>query len=197
MRLSNSAEGYGAVTKLLHWSIAGVIVLQYALAWSLRRIEGPALHLSVFRLHETVGLLVLTLAVARVGWRAFNRPPPLPPSVPWREAVLARSVQALFYVALIVMPLSGPPVRQPRWAWREPARAGRPAAPDRPRQASVVAGSLSPLRSGVAILGALCLHIAGALKHLVVDRDGVTTRMFPRLRRKESHNARVLEMDNA
>jgi len=34
--------------------------------------------------------------------------------------------------------------------------------------------------ASAVLVGLICVHVAGALKHLVLDRDGVFFRMVPR-----------------
>jgi len=111
----------------------------------------------------------------RVLWRASHVPPAFPPMPRW-QATLARITHVLLYVVLLLMPLSGYlgsvwsgyPVKYfgimlPDWNWKNPA--------------------LKDLASGVhlatswVLATAVALHVAGALKHALVQRDGLLARM--------------------
>ena len=71
-------ERYDAVARLLHWLVAGMIVLQFVLA---KMAEAADEDGSKFRQlvllanHKSVGITILAVAALRLGWRFF-RPPP-------------------------------------------------------------------------------------------------------------------------
>src|SRR5262249_8894805 len=103
-----AAEGarYSALAIVLHWTIALAIVLQIVLAG---RMEGPPTPASfaVTQLHKSIGITILLLPLARIGWRLINRPPPMPAGLaPW-ERSLAKATHAGFYVVMLGMPLTG------------------------------------------------------------------------------------------
>lgn len=166
------ARRYSLVAIVLHWVIAALIVLQVALAG---RMEGRTPEaFAVFQLHKSVGITVLLLSLARLGWRFANPMPPRPADLaPW-ERRLADTVQWGFYVVMIGMPLTGwimvsasriavptllfgvvpwphlpglPDLAEPaKHAWREAGEVGH----------SVI------IKLGYVMLA---LHVAGALKH--------------------------------
>ena len=57
--------------------------------------------------HKSFGMTILILAVLRLLWRLFNRPPELPAGMTAIEKTLARATHLLFYVLLFAMPLTG------------------------------------------------------------------------------------------
>lgn len=108
--------------------------------------------------------------------------PPLPPLPGW-QASLARTTHATLYAALFAMPLagylgsvfSGYPVKYfgitlPAWgAKSEPVKDFMSAA---------------HLGVSFVLAAAVLVHVAGALKHWLLDRDAVGARMgLPRLSR--------------
>jgi len=71
------ARRYSLVAILLHWAIAGLILLNFAVAWRMEDLKGLA-KFEIFQLHKSIGFTVLTLSVLRLLWRLVNRAPPLP-----------------------------------------------------------------------------------------------------------------------
>jgi len=172
-----SDTSYTRVAIALHWLIAVLVLAQIAWGWWMQEIpkQPPGPRADAFNLHKSCGMVIFALMVARLGWRLGHPPPPLPPLPTWQRA-LAGTTHALVYVALFVLPLSGYlgsvwsvyPVKffgitLPAWG------AKSPALKDLMSQVHLV--------TGLILGGAIALHIAGALKHALVDRDGLVARM--------------------
>lgn len=180
----DDARRYDAVAQALHWLIAVAVIGQIALG--LWMIDIPKLPTGVraywFNLHKSIGLTIGLLVVARLAWRLTHRPPALPALPEWQVRA-AGVTHVLLYACLVVMPLagylgstfSGYPIRYfglvvPGWGWKDDA--------------------LKELFSAVhyytalVFIALIALHVAAALKHLVVDRDGVFRRMLPARRQR-------------
>src|SRR5579872_136000 len=99
---------YDSVAIVLHWTIALLILGDFALAQSFARFNpGDTLYFtSAYDLHMAVGLCIVLLSVARVAWRLTHRRPPLPEMATLLR-VLARVSHALLYVFMLAVPLSG------------------------------------------------------------------------------------------
>ena len=100
---------YGAASVTLHWIIALLIILQLCLGWYMNEIvpdHSPAQD-RIQDIHVTVGLSILILVLVRIGVRLTHPAPPLPRTLHRWERVLARITHWLFYVLLLVMPLTG------------------------------------------------------------------------------------------
>jgi cytochrome b561 len=177
MRPSDAADRYTRVAIALHWLIALAVIGQFAWGWWMQGIPkqpaGP--RVDAYNLHKSVGITILALMLIRLLWRLGHRPPPLPAMPAW-QATLARATHFALYAALLVQPLagylgsewSGYPVRY--FGLTLPSWAGKNVA-------------LKDAMSGVhlatswVIAAAVALHVAGALKHAVIDRDGLLARM--------------------
>lgn len=107
MPLRNTADRYGAVAKLLHWGIVVLIIAQYLLAEAAEELADGPEKLGVITNHKSVGILILFLMLARIGWKIANRglPQPVPMARPQRIAAAAG--HGILYLLLIVLPLSG------------------------------------------------------------------------------------------
>jgi cytochrome b561 len=176
-----SAARYSRGAIVLHWLIAVLIVLNIAAAWVSEGMS-KADRAMVMDNHKAIGLTVLALTVLRIVWRLIHRPPPLLDSLKAWEAALSRVVHAGFYFLMLAIPLTG-------WAMTSAFSKGAgvslfglvtvPALPvgyDKP-----TAGLFAELHTVLAYLmiALIVLHVAGALKHQFLDRDGTLRRMVP------------------
>jgi cytochrome b561 len=157
--------------------IAILVIGQFAWGWWMQEIPkepvGP--RVDAFNLHKSVGMTIFLLMALRLMWRAGHPAPSLPPMPSW-QAALARATHLLMYVALLVQPLvgylgsevSGYPVRY--FGMTLPSWAGKHVA---------LKDVLSTVHLATSWLIAtlVLLHVAGALKHALVDRDGLLARI--------------------
>jgi cytochrome b561 len=107
MGLGNTMNGYGVVAKLLHWSIVALIIAQYLLAESAEELPTGVEKFEIITLHKSLGLLVLALALARIGWRFAQRGRPAPVPMPRPQRIAAAAGHGLLYLLLLLQPLSG------------------------------------------------------------------------------------------
>ncbi len=180
-------QRYTAVAIALHWIIALSIIGLIAVGWTMGTMDPGPDYFAIVQLHKSFGITVLLLSVARIIWRLMNPPPPEPPMPKW-QAFLASAVHVLFYVLIIAMPLTG-------WIM---ASASSDAATRYfglvdirlPGIPALDAATRDGLEEGFeqvhgnlawVIIGLLVLHVAGALKHQFVDKDGLLARMAPGL----------------
>lgn len=176
-----SAARYSRGAIVLHWLIAVLIVLNIAAAWVSEGLS-KADRATVMGNHKAIGITVLLLTVLRIVWRLMHRPPPLLESLKAWEAALSRVVHAGFYFLMLAIPLTG-------WAMSSAFSKGAgvslfglvtvPALPvgyDKP-----TAGLFAELHELLAYLmiALIGLHVAGALKHQLIDKDGTLRRMVP------------------
>lgn len=182
-----AAGRYSAVAIMLHWTIAALIVLQVVLAGRMEARTPEAF--AVMQLHKSVGITILLLSLARLAWRLTHRPPPEPAGLAAWERTLATAVHWGFYGVMILMPLSGwiivstsrialPTVLFGAIPW--PHLPGLPElAPAARAMWNAAAGTAHGLIIKIAYV-LIALHVAGALKHHVADRDApVLPRMAP------------------
>jgi cytochrome b561 len=170
---------YTTTASLLHWLIAALVIGMIGWGWWMQGIPktpvGP--RVSAYNLHKSLGMVVLLLMLVRVLWRAAHPPPVLPPMPHW-QARVARAVHLLLYVCLFVQPLSGYlgsaysgyPVKF--FGWTLPAWASTDATVKE-------AMSVVHLANSWVLVAALALHLAGSVKHALIDRDGSFRRIWP------------------
>ncbi|SFE14225.1 cytochrome b/b6 domain-containing protein [Roseivivax sediminis] len=185
MAATNAADHYGAVTKTLHWATALGIIANLALGLAAVWVPtdpGSALTVktTLFSIHKTLGVTLFFLALARILWALTQpKPAPLHPERP-AETLAAETVHWLLYGSLVAVPLAGwighaaSEGFAPIW-W--PLGQGLPLVPASPALAE---GAWAVHVVLVWVLaGSIALHVAGALKHHLVDGDATLRRMLP------------------
>ena len=173
----SSSDRYDRFAIFLHWLIAVLVVGQFVFGWWMQEIPkqpvGP--RVDAFNLHKSVGMTILALMVVRILWRIGHRPPPLP-SMPSWQARAAHLTHIALYALLVIHPLagylgsefSGFPVKY--FGMMLPSWAGKNVA----LKEFLSSVHLATSWMIAALVG---LHVCGALKHALVDRDGLLARM--------------------
>ena len=104
--LKDTPYGYGAVSKILHWLIALLIIANLAIGLTFDSLSA-AEKMQMMGIHKSMGIAVLVLMIVRLIWRVTQGYPKMPAGIPERERILARIVHSLFYPLLIALPLAG------------------------------------------------------------------------------------------
>ena len=182
MSAERRPERWSALVIVLHWLAAATILALIAVGWVM--VYGgldAAATFDAYQLHKSLGFTVLALTAARLVVRLAVASPPAPAAARW-ELVLAAFTQGALYVLTVAAILAG-------WLVVSASPLLIPTrffnlivipniAP--PDPALFAAAKLAHKLSAWAIAGLVALHTAGALKHHLIDRDDVLTRMLPR-----------------
>src|SRR5262245_5081869 len=108
MPAGDSAAGWGWVTRLLHWSMAALILFQPGFGLYMTRIQDLLERFLLTQTHKSWGFVLFLLALARVLWRLANRSrPPLPATMPVWQVHAAEVSHAALYMLMLLMPISG------------------------------------------------------------------------------------------
>ena len=117
--------------------------------------------------HQTVGIAVLVLVVARLAWLVASRPPSPPPSLkPW-ERRIAIPTHAGLYALILTMPITGLLLNRANRAdlsffgWPLPRLAGADTAPLWDQLHNWILPALFAV--------ALFAHVGAVLKHHFLD----------------------------
>lgn len=173
---------YPASRRALHWLTFLLLAALYAIGWVLEDVEAAATRKFLMTAHQSLGLLVVILALVRLAgaWRApFHASERI---TPWMERA-SGVMHAALYLLMIALPVSG-------WAYTT-VKGGSVnffwlgKLPHLFGQDDNLADSFFEAHEliGIALLALVALHAAAALVHHVVLRDGVLARMLPALRR--------------
>jgi cytochrome b561 len=161
----------------LHWGSAVVLALVAALGWYMMSIEDDPGAGWYFAQHKSWGLVFALLLVARLVWRLFNRPAPLPVAMPKWQEWLASGTQLLLYVLMVLMPLAG-------YLGASYSKHGvQLFGINLPAWAVVnhdAAEWFFDIHSAMiwVLVTLVAVHVAGALKHSLLDKDGTFVRMW-------------------
>jgi cytochrome b561 len=171
---------YTSTARILHWLVAGLIVLQFILANLAERADDAGLavrQLALLANHKSVGISILALAIFRLAWRLLVSPPELPKTVAHWQLRASQLSHWLLYGLIFLLPISG-------WlmssasaysvSWFNLVPLPDFVAAD-PELKELFRGIHELLGKALFIIASV--HILAALKHQFIDRDGVLTRM--------------------
>lgn len=102
-------DRYPLAAIILHWTIALAVVIQLFLGWWMNEWvpDHSPLQDQIQSIHVSLGITILILVLARIAIRIVTPPPPMPADIHGWERVLINFSHSLFYVLLIVLPLTG------------------------------------------------------------------------------------------
>jgi cytochrome b561 len=173
-------DSYSRTAIAFHWLIALLIVCGFALGWVMTDIPGfTPTKLRYFSWHKWIGVTVFGLAVLRILWRATHTAPPLPRGMSAWQRVAAQLVHVLLYVLMVAIPASGylySSASNIPVVYLGLVRLPMLISPD-PHLKAVLKVVHVMLNYG--LLALVALHVAAAIKHQWVDRDGLLSRMIP------------------
>jgi len=182
MSLADSEHRYGTITKLLHWSIALLILLQYFWVYWKQYVlpQGSALgSFFIASLHKPLGSVTLILAVCAILWRCYNPKPAFPTHMPTWKRFAAKTTHKLLYLAILVMPTSG-------MLMTNTAGYGvnlfnlytLPALIAPNKNLSHLFYDIHEISSYI-LLGLIILHFLAAMEHYFIEKDNVLQRILP------------------
>ena len=170
---------YDRVAMLLHWLVAALIVAAFALGVVMVDIPGlTPTKLKYFSWHKWLGVTVLLLAALRLLWRLRHGAPRAVEMPAWQRRA-ATMLHVLLYALMFAVPLSG---------YFYSLAAGVPVVylgvlplPVLIDADPVLKPVLKELHEVLVytMLAFVLLHVAAAIKHQWIDRDGLLRRMMP------------------
>ncbi|QIE54793.1 cytochrome b [Pikeienuella piscinae] len=176
---------YSRVQRWLHWVIAALTLAALAAGVTLGNLgfEGmvDAVGLDatnlIFKYHKTLGILIFVAMAVRLVSRLHYGKPAYDPPLTGLERRLSAAAHGLLYAGLLVMPVLGWTATAASdfpvefFNWRLPGLIGV----DKPLGETLYA--LHGL-VGNFLIALVALHIAAALRHAIIKRDGVLSRMI-------------------
>ncbi|MDF0732007.1 cytochrome b/b6 domain-containing protein [Pseudomonas entomophila] len=162
------------LARLLHWLMAALILAMLFIGVSMVS-DLSNRHPLLVELHKATGLALLALVLVRIGLRLALPHPPLPADLPPLQRLAASASHRVLYALMLAMPLLG---------WAMLSAGGYP----RPLQLPAIAPHdlqlYAVLRqahgwAGYLLFATVLAHLAAALAHALVRRDGVLRSMWP------------------
>jgi cytochrome b561 len=170
--LTNSADRYGLVSRLLHWLMALLILAMIGIGAYMTDLdkEDP-LRAQLYTMHKEIGVTILVLAVLRILWILASRPPVLPAALQRWEIILAKSTTGLLYLLMLATPIVG---------FLMTNASGKPVSYFGLFDLPLLIGENHDLHEileevhgflAFTILALVALHALGAIKHRFIDKD--------------------------
>jgi cytochrome b561 len=188
-------QHYSRAAMLFHWSIAALVLFEFASALSFRRFNpGDVWYFrAAYRLHMSAGMALLVLSVACVAWRMLHTYPSLPQDTHPGMRVLAKLAHVLLYVFIVAVPITGwailsarnaPAAVYGQFSWPKIAYLAHMTY----EQRRSFNDFLLPIHAKLSYIGVslVGLHVAAALYHHFWRGDQVLIRMLPRTRTRIS-----------
>ncbi len=177
--MSQSNETYTPTAIRLHWLMAALLVIAFAVGHYMSDLELSPWKIKVFAWHKWLGITLFLLLLVRLLWRAGHRPPALPAtmSVPLKR--LTGLAHGALYLLMVVIPITG---------WLHSSAAGISVVylnliplPDLVPKDKALSEAFENIHAGLnwAFMVLVLGHVAAALKHQWLDKDHLLERMRP------------------
>ncbi|SRR5258706_9569287 len=186
----DSKQKLSATTVSLHW----IIALAIFGTWPLGLYMATTRNYALWPWHQSIGYVLFPIILVRLIWR-FRNGWPQPVSIYSRvEQILAKLVHWALLIALLVMPMTG--IVSTYAGGYDITVFGLTLIPDVPNHAIVAADAIHKLKVtprnewlhdflqqvhivvAWILAAAVVLHVTGALKHHLIDKDGTLRRML-------------------
>lgn len=170
-------------TIALHWIVGVMMIVLLATGIFMAQTETFVL----YPWHKSFGVLIMLFVVLRVAWRMKNGWPTPVRDYASIEKKLSKIVHWLLLIGTVLMPVSG-------FLMSSMGGHGvhlfglelfaRNPDPANPQEVIALNGALAGMAhrvhgwAGYALVAGVVLHVTGALKHHVIDRDGTLRRML-------------------
>lgn len=174
---------YRAIWRILHWLMAfmvvGLIIVGFIMAGRAEANVWDDITNFLYAWHKAIGFSILFLMVLRIVIRRQSGVPAYPSQISPATLKLAHTAHTLMYALLIVVPLLGWAAVTAYPALITVGGYHLPAMPFVPTN-EALAKQLFDWHGwfAYALAALIVLHIAAALKHLLVNKDGVFQRMW-------------------
>ncbi|QJQ06980.1 cytochrome b [Undibacterium piscinae] len=172
-------QRYNRLSIALHWLVAILIIAAFALGSVMTDMRISPTKLQYYSWHKWLGVTVLGFVALRLLTRLFSAAPAYPAGMKTWQKRLASATHVFLYMLMFAVPMSG---------YFYTSAAGYPVVYlglfELP---GLIAANpeLKPLLkelhevSTTVILVVVALHLAAALKHHFIDKDGIFQRILP------------------
>lgn len=175
---------YTAPAIFFHWLTFFVMSGMFVLGFYMADLPTSPTKLQLFSWHKWAGVTLFLIVLLRLSWRLLNKPPALPDTMPAWQVRAAHVSHQVLYLLMLAMPLSG---------WLMSSAKGFTTVwfgvlplPDLLEKNHDLGETLANVHEIIAyiILGVVGVHVAAALKHHFIDRNGVLASIVPGLKPK-------------
>jgi cytochrome b561 len=169
---------YGAPAKTFHWTIVGLMVVQYLIGWLMPDIHRGMTPGTPMMFHLSVGVTILSLMTLRFLWRLAHPVAPDSSLPPWQR-LSSEAVHWVLYLLVFATTLTGWFFASSRgWSMRLFGLFDLPMLTAENSPAARAIGRWHQTLEWT-LLVLVGLHVLAAAVHLFVYRDRVLARMLP------------------
>lgn len=169
-------DKYSLSLRIIHWLMAVFIIGMLCSGFYMTSLPfSNKLKFSIYTVHKTCGITVLGLIIIRIFSRVFSYVPPLPADFSRLTINLSKIIHLGLYFLMVLMPLSG---------YVMSSASGKGIKyffhiPLLINENKELANTANGLHSIFAYFIAffIILHIAGFLKHLLIDKQNILRRI--------------------
>jgi cytochrome b561 len=181
--MQDTKSKLSATTVALHWIIALTIIGLIAVGLYMKETETLAL----YPLHKSVGVIIALFILARIVWRIKQGWPEPASDYARHEQLLSKTIHWVLIIGMVLMPISG--MMLSGYGGYGIAVFGFELVPNNfifepefkvipfNKPLSDIGYAAHPI-IGYVMIAAISLHLAGALKHHMIDKDGTLRRML-------------------
>jgi cytochrome b561 len=193
-----TSSRYTKTAVVLHWLIALFLVIMFVLGWFMADLpkDGPKqsaydlLNLGVytwqmaeevtprtfyFNLHKSLGITIFALIILRIVWRIGHKPPSPLASYKAIERKIATGTHHLLYLLMVAIPATG--LMMGLYSKYGVKWFGLDFLPGLDNKGIREIFEETHEVVGVILLILVALHVVGAIKHKLVDKDETMKRM--------------------
>jgi cytochrome b561 len=181
MQWINTRQTYGWLSIILHWLAAAAVIYLLWLGFNMDAAEeahNRALHHSIEELHISVGMTVILLLAARV-IASYAQPRPEAPEQSAPLKLVSVATHQVLLILIVLQIVTGPLME---WASAHPIQVWDWFAIPSPfaerNHGLHEAMEFVHKNTRWVFVVLIALHTLGALKHAMIDRDGVFRRML-------------------
>lgn len=179
----DTKEKLSPITISLHWIVGLTIITLLGIGIYMANTHTYAL----YPIHKSVGVCIFAIILLRIIWRIKNGWPEPASNYKKVEQILSKIMHYVLLVGSAVIPLSGMMMSGLGGHGIHVfglELVARNPNPEDPSKVIPINGELASLGANLhtyvsyIVIAALVLHIAGALKHHIIDKDGTLNRML-------------------
>ncbi|MBE2259794.1 MAG: cytochrome b [Rhodobacteraceae bacterium] len=173
------AKRYTFPAITLHWLMAVLLIGLFGLGLYMSDLPLSPDKLMFYSWHKWAGVSAFLLVLLRLAWRVGHPPPPLPEAMPrWQQAA-SHGLHHLLYLLMVAIPLTGWLMSSAKGF--QTVYFGIVPLPDLLGKDKELGELLEDIHSALnfGLAGLVVAHVIAALKHHLVDRDDVLSRMLP------------------
>ncbi|MFN1514020.1 cytochrome b [Vibrio owensii] len=164
-------------TITLHWITGLAFIGVFALGLYMVDLPRSPEKFEWYGIHKSLGAIILVVALIRLVWRLKEGALPPASEMPAWQDKAAKAVHGILLLATLAMPISG--IAMSAGGGRAVDIFGWVIIAEGPETPWLQELGSTIHHSAVEILIAVfVLHVAGAIKHQVVDKDGTISRML-------------------